>query len=82
MPNSDPVLKLGDGFAKFNLNHAGKVKELQQLLRGWGYKITETSHFDWPTDQALLHFQRNFRDPMFKLPHLQADAKTGPNTSV
>jgi hypothetical protein len=79
MASTDPVLKLGDGFPQFNMHQATKVKELQRLLIGWGYKITETGHFDWPTDQALLHFQRSFRDPMFMMPNLLVDAKTGPS---
>jgi len=55
---SGVTLKLGDGFPKFNSELSTQVKELQGLLRKWGYEITETGYFDWATDSALIHFQR------------------------
>lgn len=55
---SGTMLKLGDGFPKFRPELSTQVKELQGLLRKWGYDISETGHFDWPTDSAVIHFQR------------------------
>lgn len=52
------TLRLGDGFPKFRPELSAQVKELQELLRTWGYDITATGHFDWPTDSAVMHFQR------------------------
>ncbi|KYF80866.1 hypothetical protein BE20_00870 [Sorangium cellulosum] len=64
---SGVTLKLGDGFPKFHPELSTQVKELQGLLKKWGYNISETGHFDWATDSAVLHFQRSMG--------LTADAK-------
>ncbi len=64
---SGVTLKLGDGFPKLNPELSTHVKELQKLLRKWGYDIPESGHFDWPTDSAVIHFQNSLG--------LTADAK-------
>lgn len=55
---SGETLKLGVGFPKFSSELSAQVRELQSLLKKWGYNIVETGYFDWPTDAAVLHFQR------------------------
>lgn len=55
---SGTTLRLGDGFPKFHPERSVSVKELQRMLKKWGYPINETGHFDWMTDGAVLHFQR------------------------
>ncbi|AGP42296.1 peptidoglycan-binding protein [Sorangium cellulosum] len=55
---SGTTLKLGDGFPKFHPELSTHVKELQALLKKWGYDIIENGRFDWATDSAVLHFQR------------------------
>ncbi|MDC0740693.1 peptidoglycan-binding domain-containing protein [Polyangium mundeleinium] len=51
------TLKLGDGFPKIRSELAPQVKQLQGMLKNWGYDVNESGHFDWATDGAVLHFQ-------------------------
>jgi peptidoglycan hydrolase-like protein with peptidoglycan-binding domain len=55
---SGTTLQLGDGFPRFRPELSPQVKDLQHLLRRWGYPIGATGHYDWPTASAVVHFQR------------------------
>ena len=55
---SDLQLALGDGYPGIDPGKRENVKELQQLLRQWGYAgVTASGQFDAVTDDAVQHFQ-------------------------